>query len=355
MSLEGTIRDLGLQEVGQLLSLSRKHGTLQVTSVLRGATAWIRFSDGAIVDAGTDQPTLPGLATDAAAAGNRAEVAEAALDVLSWREGHFAFIAHDPSQAHGSRVRISTDAMLVESAQREDAWSALRDRVPSSDAVPAFVDVEPKSLPLLRLQPQEWEVLTRVDGERSVRTLARLMQRDLLEVAAIVHGLIGNGLLVVTGPGVRRSASTPVDSVAQLTPVAGYPVHADTDLDDDDLLFDPVRAGMLTPHGTPRVTDHMLVQPQEVAVTLPATSHVASEGAKPSLNGRVESAEQSLAAPHVDWRADGDAAARRGDFEQALSCWSAYLRTPHAPADADQVREAIGLAARLQALLYPVA
>lgn len=354
MSLEGTIRDLGLQEVGQLLSLSRKHGTLRVSSLLRGEAAWIRFSDGAIVDAGSDEPTPPGSASQAASAGNRSEVAEAALDVLSWREGHFAFVAHDPSASHGSCVRISTDAMLVESAQREDAWSVLRDRIPSSEAVPAFVDVEPKSLPLLRLQPQEWEVLTHVYGERSVRTLARLMQRDLLDVAAIVHGLVGNGLLVVTGPGVRRSI-TPVESEAQLTPSAGYPVHTDSDLDDDDLVFDPVRAGMLTPHGTPRMIDESPRGPQAVTVAFPATTHVASEGAKPSLSGRVELVDQSSYTPRVDWRADGDAAARRGDFEQALSCWSAYLRTPHAPADADQVREAIGLAARLQALLYPVA
>ena len=322
MSLEGTIRDLGLQEVGQLLSLSRKHGTLRVTSVLRGTAAWIRFSDGAIVDAGSDEPTPLGTATAAAAAGNRSDVVDAVLDVLSWREGHFEFDVHAPITAHSSQVRISTDAMLVESAQRDDAWRALHDRITSAEAVPAFVDVEPKSLPLLRLQPQEWEVLTRVDGERSVRTLARLMQRDVLDVAAIVHGLIGNRLLVISGLGTRRAA-------------ASTPVEASLGFASTTSTASAASAGS--------------------AVTLPASTHVALEGDQPSLNGEGEFADNALATSRVDWRADGDAAARRGDFQRAMLCWSAYLRTPHAPAASDQVREAISLAARLQSLLYPKA
>jgi hypothetical protein len=390
MSLEGTIRDLGLQEVGQLLSLSRKSGTLLVSSLLRGTGAWIRFVDGAMVDAADGQPLPPGEATAAAVAGTRAEVEEAVLDVLAWRDGRFKFQPEPAGAGSASSVRIPTDAMLVESVRREDAWSALRDRVPSADVVPSFVDVEPKALPLLRLVPQEWEVLTRVDGQRNLRTLAQLLERDLLEVAAIVHRLVGTGLLTVREVGgVRRSATTGsleiVSAAAELPPprVDGrepdvapreqdeeevwIPAMAEMavfeeESDPEDLVFDPQRAGLLTPHGTPSIDSRHAMPARSVShptaasgrtVTRPAPRHVASSRPEPSSVGSViGDATTGQAAAGTD-RDLGDAAARRGDFETALMHWSRYLRSPQPVAQADRVREAIGLAARLQALLYP--
>ncbi len=388
MSLEGTIRDLGLHEVGQLLSLSRKSGTLAVSSLLRGRSAWIRFADGAMVDAGVDAAPSPGEATASAAAADRAAIEEVVLDVLAWREGRFVFAPEASGAASASRVRIPTDAMLVESARRDDAWQQLADRVPHADVVPSFVDVEPKSLPLLRLVPQEWEVLTRVDGQRSLRTLAQLLRRDVLEVAGIVHGLIGTGLLTVRDGSVQLRAtapgsgdSAPLEAIELPAPrVAGrapdtraggdelwVPATAemavfDSELDDaDDLVFDPMRAGLLTPHGSPRVeasirpsSPHLIAHPAS-AVTLPASSHVASGHLEPSSPESRIHAETSPSVELLALLEQGDEAARRGDFESALTYWSQFLRNPGASGEADRVREAIGLAARLQALLYPAA
>lgn len=388
MSLEGTIRDLGLHEVCQLLSLSRKSGTLAVTSLLRGRAAWIRFADGAMVDAGSGLPLEAGASSSAAAAGERPAIEELVLDVLSWREGRFVFRPEAQGVAASSRVRIPTDAMLVESARRDDAWQQLADRVPHADVVPSFVDVEPKALPLLRLVPQEWEVLTRVDGQRSLRTLAALLQRDILDVAAIVHVLIGTGLLVVRDGGVVRRAvsadpatDTPLKELELPAPrVSGrspmpfsssdepwVPASAELDgLDSaaedlDDVVFDPLRAGLLTPHGSPRIeASHSAVLANSLAnpastVTQRAPSDVASAPLKPSSpESRVhsETSRSVVLPPLVE---QGDEAARRGDLESALTHWSQYLRHSDSSGVADRVREAIGLAARLQALLHPAA
>ncbi len=389
MSLEGTIRDLGLQEVGQLLSLSRKSGVLSVRSALRGARAWIRFAEGAIVDAGEGDALDGGACSAPAMAGDRPAVEEVVLDVLAWREGTFAFTPATAPGAGASRVRIPTDAMLVESARREDAWSRIRDRVPSAAAIPSFVDVEPKSLPLLHLVPQEWEVLTRVDGDRDLRTLAGLLQRDVVEVGEIVHGLVGTGLLTV------RDGQTPVRATVPrgITPVGvgalddldGAPrqpfmSEAVFDSDGDDLwipapselaefgalgadeVFDPQRAGLLSHRGTPlaapRIADDD-VAPRPLAsgapatVTVPAPGPVASGPSEPSSHDGRNEPVPDPAPEAIALREAGDAAARRGDFETALTCWSRYLRVQERAADADRVREALGLAARLQALLHP--
>jgi hypothetical protein len=49
----------------------------------------------------------------------------------------------------------------------------------------------------------------------------------------------------------------------------------------------------------------------------------------------------------------GDEAARRGDFADAMTHWTAALRVPEPFVDADRVREAMALTARLHALLHP--
>jgi len=352
MSLEGTIRDLGLQEVGQLLSLSRKSGVLVVRSRLRAMRGWMRFVDGAIVDAGLGDPLPDGTATAASAGGERPAVEEVVLDLLAWREGSFAFGAASQPGAGPCRVRIPTDAMLVESARREDAWSRLRDRVPSADAVPSFVDVEPKALPLLHLVPQEWEVLTRVDGERDLRTLAGLLQRDVVEVAEIVHGLVGTGLLTVRDASLSLRP-TPLVSAAIQAEADDLWIPATTEMavfamDADDVVFDPMQAGLLNAAGMPHALE-AAHGPDASTVTAPAPAPVASTPSEPSSH---EDHHEAILAFQL--RAQGDEAARRGDFEVALACWSRYLRTHERAPDADRVREAVGLAARLHALLSPV-
>nr|MCU0616717.1 hypothetical protein [Gemmatimonadaceae bacterium] len=266
-----------------------------------------------------------------------------------------------------------------------------RDRVPSSRAVPSFVDVEPKSLPLLHLVPTEWEVLTRVDGERDLRTLAGLLGRDVMEVAEIVHGLVGTGLLTVRDGGLP--VATPVRSVATAAslPAIREPIaiptpaslpavsptalaahieeRADAEDDDDDLwiptpgelagfgavgddeVFDPQRAGLFgtTPSGS-------LLASDAPVITRPAPVRVASPPLEPSSHvGRPDGALGGSSDPAplaAEWREAGHAAARRGDFVTALDCWTRYLRAHERAPDADRVREAIGLAARLHALLH---
>ncbi|MEQ1693583.1 MAG: DUF4388 domain-containing protein, partial [Gemmatimonas sp.] len=202
MSLEGRLRELGLPEVLQLLALSRKTGTVHLRAQLQGRAAFVRLTQGAIVDAATwrlgdadGAVDPPGLATSPAAV--RA-VEACVLDLLSWRDGDFRFTPLESSPP-GSPVRLTVEVLLVDAAQRAEGWARIADRIAHAHVVPAFVDVEPQQLPLLRLVPQEWEILTRVDGNRDLAELASVLGRELLDVGEIVHGLIGAGLLTLRG------------------------------------------------------------------------------------------------------------------------------------------------------------
>lgn len=372
MSLEGRLRELALPEVLQLLGLSRKTGCLQLRAQLQGRAAFVRLLNGAVIDAAQwrlldddDQAQRDGLAASTNA--TRA-VESCVLDLLTWRDGHFHFVP-EPATAAGTPVRIAIEMMLVEAAQRAERWEGVADRIAHAHVVPAFVDVEPQQLPLLRLVPQEWEILTRVDGKRDLTELATVLGREVLDVAEIVHGLIGSGLLALREvervP--RRNPTPPAGVIAQVsTPQAHAPrdlwiphgddlLSTDNESHDDDSIFDPIELGVTSADGLPRTrrTPHFASRAQ-IHREITAENAVAPVLADTSLQ-RGDTRELATESDASSLCSRGDEAALRGDLAQALDLWSAALRSEETLADADRIREAIALAARLHALLHPAA
>ncbi|MEO7996854.1 MAG: hypothetical protein ABI852_05385, partial [Gemmatimonadaceae bacterium] len=223
--------------------------------------------------------------------------------------------------------------------RRGGEWARLSDRLPNARAIPAFAEVEPRQLPLLNLTPQQWEVLTGVDGQRDLPALARSLGRNLLEVAEIVHGLIGTGLLrLVDSARALRTQPTPPSSAVQEDETdADLWVPSENELllaqysealGDD--IFDPVRVGVITPEGLPRLRTPAVAQrPQALRKPVDADN-------KPAISAREL----------------GDAAARRGDLAAAMAFWNSTLERDECEADAAHAREAIVLAARLHKLLH---
>jgi hypothetical protein len=327
VSLEGPLRELGLQEVCQLLSLSRKTGVLHVRHGRRAWRGLLAVEQGAMVFA-----AVPGLVMSLAerlttldlltpsqliearggegswqarlAAATRVDAAtlerhavgavESAVDELfTWRDGDFRFAPSEALPDDAARVRLSTDSVMMSATTRADQWTALADRIAHAGMIPTFVEIEPVQLPLLHLVPQEWEVLTRVDGVRDLRALALILERDALDVARVVHGLVAAGMLSLrdvvvteraapTPPSVPAIGAEPEWDVSELTPAAGRP-----------------------------------------AVTAGADG----------LDARAAQA------------------ARHGDFAGARAFWQAYLAARPWADDAERIREAIELVSRLEALL----
>jgi hypothetical protein len=373
MALEGRLRDLALTEVLQLLALGRKTGVLHCHAPLQGRRAQIAFDGGTVVDAevaGVDR--VHDLALPRRRASDRAEMESAIQDVLLWRDGTFRFAAGE-RPLHETSVRLAVEPMLMDAASRAEVWERIEARVPHPRVIPAFVDVEPQQLPLLRLTPPQWDILTRVDGQRDLLALAVLMQRDVTEIALLVHDLIGAGLLTLReGQAAPRRNATPpamaaVPTVAAPTPVSpgtppgGADASAVTGPDlwvpsgafpsvsgapgeyDEDSLFDPIAHGVLTAEGFPledRGWRHTPVAPAPVEPSL--------EREQPEVGAAVSTADQV----GRDLCQRGDELARAGDLVGAMAHWNAALRAPEPPPNALRVREAVALAARLHALLH---
>src|SRR5881296_2833670 len=230
MAIEGPLRELGIHDVFQLLDLSRKTGTLRVTSELRHNEGKVYFDNGVVVSAeirsnphplgalllrtgkiaeadlerardmqqrqgdkhrlGEILVTLGAITPRELERQVRFQVEEVVFEVMSWREGYFSFnegpLTDLPAEA---AVRIPTEALLMEGARRIDEWSRIEGRIPHLGVVPMLAPPQEASEGELDLLPHEWEMLAMINGVRDVRAIASELGRSDFEVAKTLFGL----------------------------------------------------------------------------------------------------------------------------------------------------------------------
>jgi uncharacterized protein DUF4388/tetratricopeptide repeat protein len=259
MAIEGPLRELGIHDVFQLLDLSRKTGVLRVTSELRRNAGTIYFEDGAIVYAeirsnphplggllvrsgrimesdlerardmqqrGGDRRRLGEILVELGAVTPRElqrqvrfQIEEVVFEVMSWREGYFSFIEGPLTDVPAeSAVRITTEALLMEGARRIDEWTRIEGRIPHLGVVAVLAPAPEGAEGDLDLLPPEWEVLSLIDGERDIRSIAAALGRSDFDVAKTLFGLESAGLIVLTDPGqgAGRTSGTPGADAATL-------------------------------------------------------------------------------------------------------------------------------------------
>lgn len=203
MPIEGPLQELPLQDVFQLLDMSRKTGMLRVTSRLRDDEGHVYFEGGRVVQA--NLRSKPSAQIDAAAVTERelerrlrGQIEGAIYDLMSWREGFFSFeereIADVPST---ERVKIATESLLMESARRIDEWGRIADKIPHLLVVPVLAEVPSDHETQLDLLPHEWEVLSLIDGQRNLRAIATILGRGEFEAAKVVYGLLTTGVVEI--------------------------------------------------------------------------------------------------------------------------------------------------------------
>src|SRR3989442_1042919 len=258
MAIEGPLRELGIHDVFQLLDLSRKTGTLRVTSELRHNEGKVYFDNGVVVSAeirSNPHPLgalllrtgkIPGADLERARdmqqrQGDkrrlgeilvslgaitqreverqvRFQIEEVVFEVMSWNEGYFSFnegpISDVPTEIS---VRIPVEALLMEGARRIDEWSRIEGRIPHLGVVASRAPPPPGGGGGLDLLRREWEVLAPIDDRRDVRALATELGRSDFDVAKTLFGLESAGVIVLLDPGTaKRGRPSVAGEVAEL-------------------------------------------------------------------------------------------------------------------------------------------
>jgi hypothetical protein len=179
MSFQGSLTDLPLADIVQLVAVSGKTGMF---SLKRAAEAGAVFlSSGQIVHARLGE----------------VEGEDAIYSLALWTSGSFQF---SPGvEADKQTITRSNTNLLMEAARRSDEWKILSRKIPSTAGMPRLVASDRQSGPIT-LTPQEWTVITRCDGRATIDEIARALKRSAFEVAKTLFGLVTAELVEISKP-----------------------------------------------------------------------------------------------------------------------------------------------------------
>ena len=174
MSFQGSLSELPLPDVVQLVSASGKTGCFHLTDGdIKGQ---IYIHEGKIVHAQVED--LSG--------------EEAVYQLAIWSRGEF-FFETGAAIAANTITKTNTN-LLMEAARRLDEWRVLQKKVPSMDLVPEFVIPEGRE-GQINLNTSEWLILSKIDGRRSIKAIANASSHSTFEACKILYGLIATNLI----------------------------------------------------------------------------------------------------------------------------------------------------------------
>ena len=196
MSFQGSIQELPVPDIIQLVSVSGKTGMF---TLVRGSErGYIYLKAGQMVHARVGE--LMG--------------EEAVYALAIWSSGDFQFSpGEEPDTV---TIEKSNTSLLMESARRLDEWKVLSRKIPGLDYVPVLLPRE-ASEPVT-ISPLEWNLVIRIDGRKTVEELARSQDTSSFETAKVVYGLVTAGLVEMR---TRESTRAPAPAPAPGPPPLG--------------------------------------------------------------------------------------------------------------------------------------
>ena len=201
MSFQGSLNELPLADIVQLVAVSGKTGMFSMTRA--SEKGYVYLQNGQITHAKVGD----------------IEGDDAIYALALWNQGTFQFSPGVESDAH-SITRSNTN-LLLEAARRSDEWKILSRKIPATDSVPVLVARDGMTGPVT-LTPLEWRVVTKTDGQRSIEDIARGLRLSSFDVAKTLYGLVtaelveiskgrgGAGAIAATRPAPGTSAPPPM-------------------------------------------------------------------------------------------------------------------------------------------------
>ena len=174
MAFQGSLKELPLPDIIQLVSVSGKTGKFVLTR--ESDRGQIFLKNGQMVHASVGD--LVG--------------EEAIYSLAIWSSGDFQFTAGD--EPDRQTITKSNTNLLMEAARRLDEWRVLSKKIPSVDHVPELLARENRH-EQVTLNPHEWVVLTKIDGKRSIAEVGAALNMSAFDVAKILYGMITGELV----------------------------------------------------------------------------------------------------------------------------------------------------------------
>lgn len=177
MAFQGSLKELPLPDIIQLVAASRKSGVFSIED--KGHRGKIVLRNGQIVHA--EVGDLRG--------------EEAVYELSIWPEGHFQFDADDATGPDISTIDKSNANLLMEAARRMDEWQILCKKIPSTRMVPVFTEAGASGG--ISFNPREWSVVRKIDERRTIEAIALDLEESPFDIAKVLYGLVGSGVVAL--------------------------------------------------------------------------------------------------------------------------------------------------------------
>jgi len=197
MAFQGSLAELHLPDIIQLVGVSGKTGVFHLVDGDQEGQIYLR--NGQIIHA--ELADLWG--------------EEAVYALAIWRQGEFRFDAE--SAPPRETIQRSNTSLLMEAARRLDEWRVLSKKIPSVDRVPEFVILENRE-GQINLNTMEWLLLSKIDGQRSLRAIAGAAKLSVFDAAKLLYGLVATGLIRLKETSTSPDPAAPVSSSTPATP-----------------------------------------------------------------------------------------------------------------------------------------
>jgi len=200
MAFQGSLAELHLPDIIQLVSVSGKTGVFHLSDGTNRGDIWLH--EGRIVHA--EHEDLWG--------------EEAVYSLAIWRSGEFRFEAG--VGAPRQTIQKSNTNLLMEAARRLDEWRVLSKKIPSVELVPEFVILDSRE-GQINLNTMEWLLLSKIDGQRSVKQIAAATGMGVFDAAKLLYGLVATNLIRLK----EKGASAPTGRAPLPASPAGAPLR----------------------------------------------------------------------------------------------------------------------------------
>ncbi len=201
MALAGDLSEFPLTDIIQLVQLSKQTGGVHIRGQRAGQLfeGWLFFRDGKIVGANM--------------AGH--QPLEAVYTFFTLVSGPFAF--HDDKRIETPTISVSNEVIIMEGVMRQDAWATIHQHVPSMGMVPRLVLNPTTGSSEINLEPEEWRVLTMVNGKNTIAQIAQRSGLGEFRSCEIVVQLLQSGLIEMRDPSPGEALAPEFERIA-----AGY-------------------------------------------------------------------------------------------------------------------------------------
>jgi tetratricopeptide (TPR) repeat protein len=227
MTIQSTIKEIGLFDLFQILHLHKKTGRLLIAGTPDDKEAKVVFKEGAVclasiydrepksveeqltewgvldselkkklakklkkyktlIDAIEGEGMTPRKQVENFIA---ERVKDTVFEILKWEVGEYRFDEEKLNEKIEVLVPLNTENLILEGARRIDEWSNVRSKVPSKHSIFRF-GTENQEDHQLNLKPKEWEILSLIDGKRTVKEVTDAVGGDLFETSKLIYSLI---------------------------------------------------------------------------------------------------------------------------------------------------------------------